>query len=436
MGVVSPIGNDVATFTANLKAGKHGFVLNEWFKEHAEEGTPPTRVSALVKNFTHELIEPYFEKKELRRTDIISQYAVYTAMKALQDCGTNFADIDPYKCGVYVASGIGGIETSHEQIMTYHNRGVKRVSVFTIPMMIGNMAPGLVAIKASQLIQKDNGELQLIGSAYSTQDSKAPKAGFKGNNYCPVSACSSSAHAIGEAFRAIKHGYLDAAIAGGTECCHLGFSYAAFGNMTALTFSSDPDRASIPFDKERSGFVLGDGAANLILEEYEHAKARGARIYGEVAGYGATCDAYHETSPNPDGSGGAKAMELALQEAGLKPSDVDYINAHGTSTPINDPTETLAIKSALGEHAYKIAVNSTKSMTGHLLGAAGGVESVAVLQQMNGGFIHPTVGYKVPDPECDLDYVTDGVRTADVRVALSNSLGFGGHNVTLCFTKV
>jgi 3-oxoacyl-[acyl-carrier-protein] synthase II len=414
MGVVSAIGNDVDTFTANLKAGKHGFSMSEWFAEHAEEGAPPERVSARVKDF-EPLAEEYFEKKELRRTDKISQYAVYTAMKAIEDCGgyAVFADLDPYKCGVFIASGIGGIETAREQILTYRDRGVKRVSVFTIPMMIGNMAPGLVAIKAKQ-----------------------KGAAFMGNNYCPVSACSSSAHSLGEAFRAIKHGYLDAAIAGGTECCHLGFSYAAFGNMTALTFSSDPDRASIPFDKERSGFVLGDGAASLILEEYEHAKARGARIYGEIAGYGATCDAFHETAPNPDGSGGAKAMELAVAEAGLQSADVDYINAHGTSTPINDPVETLAIKNAFGDHAGRLAVNSTKSMTGHLLGAAGGVEAVAVMQQMNGGFIHPTAGYKIPDPECDLDYVTEGIRTAQINVALSNSLGFGGHNVSLCFKKV
>ena len=404
LGVVSPIGNDIETFVANLKAGKHGFTLGKWFEQHSDE----ENVSARVKDFS---AEEYFEKKELRRTDILTQYAVYTSMKALEDSGgiESFKDLDPYRCGTYIASGIGGIETAREQIIAYENKGQKRVSVFTIPMMIGNMAPGLTAIKAPQ---------------------------FKGNNYCPVSACSSSAHSLGEAFRAIKHGYLDAAIAGGTECCHLGFAYAAFGNMTALTFSKDVDRASIPFDKERNGFVLGDGAGSLILEEYEHAKARGAKIYGEIAGYGATCDAFHETSPNPDGSGGAKAMELAVEESGLAKTDVNYVNAHGTSTPINDPTETLAIKSAFGDHASKLAVNSTKSMTGHLLGAAGAVEAIAVMLQMRDGIIHRTAGYKVPDEECDLDYVVEGTREKQINAAVSNSLGFGGHNVSLLFKKI
>ena len=405
LGVVSCIGNDISTFTANIKSGKHGFTLGKWFEEHSDE----EYVSARVKDFTSDTVAEWFEKKELRRTDRLAQYAVYTSMRALADSGSDFSDLDPYRCGVYIGSGIGGIETAREQILAYEAKGVKRVSVFTIPMMIGNMAAGLVAIKTKQ---------------------------FKGNNYSQVSACSSSAHSIGEAFRAIKHGYLDVAIAGGSECCHLGFAYAAFGNMTALTFSKDADRASIPFDKERSGFVLGDGSGSLILEEYEHAVARGAKIYAEVVGYGATCDAYHETSPNPDGSGGAKAMELALSEPGIKPDEVDYINAHGTSTPINDPTETLAIKNLFGQHAAKLAVNSTKSMTGHLLGAAGAVEAIAVCVQMKDGFIHPTAGYKIPDEECDLDYVVEGARSADIGVALSNSLGFGGHNVSLAFKKV
>ncbi|MCL2633289.1 MAG: beta-ketoacyl-ACP synthase II [Oscillospiraceae bacterium] len=401
LGVISPIGNDVKAFTENLKAGKHGFTLEKWYPEHSDE----VLVSARVKDFP---AEEYFEKKELRRTDIITQYAVYTSMKALEDSGSDFKDLDPYKCGVIIGSGIGGIETCEEQILVYKNKGSRRVSVFTIPMMIGNMAGGLVAIKT----------------------------GFMGSNYCPVSACSTSAHALGEAFRAIKHGYLDMALAGGTEGCHMGFAYSAFGNMTALNITDNLDRASIPFDKERNGFVLGSGAATLVLEEYEHAKARGAKIYAELAGYGSTCDAFHETSPNPDGSGGAKAMILAYEEAGLKPHEVDYVNAHGTSTPINDPTETNAIKTAFGEHAYKMAVNSTKSMTGHLLGAAGGVEAIAVAMQMEHGFIHQTAGYKVPDEECDLDYVVEGCRSSQINAAVSNSLGFGGHNVSLCFKKI
>ncbi|MCL2754964.1 MAG: beta-ketoacyl-ACP synthase II [Oscillospiraceae bacterium] len=413
LGVISPIGCEVDTFTANLKDGKHGFTVQEWYPEHTDTDIDCSalRVTARVKDFTEERVMRYFEKKELGRADTITQYAVYTSMEAIKDAGgiEVFSDFEPHRCGIYIASGIGGIETMHEQILAYNNRGAKRVSVFTIPMMIGNMAAGVVAIKAKH---------------------------FKGNNYCPVSACSSSAHSIGEAFRAIKHGYLDAAIAGGSESCHLGFSYGAFGKMTALTFSTDPDRASIPFDKERSGFVLGDGAASLILEEYEHAKARGAKIYGEIAGYGATCDAYHETAPNPDGSGGAMAMRLAMDEAGLTPDDIDYVNAHGTSTPINDPVETLAIKLALGERASAVAVNSTKSMTGHLLGAAGAVEAVAIMRQMCDGFIHRTAGYKIPDPACDLDYVIEGTRAAQIKTALSNSLGFGGHNVSLLFKKL
>jgi 3-oxoacyl-[acyl-carrier-protein] synthase II len=400
LGVVSPIGNEIDVFLESLKAGKHGFTLEKWYEQHSDD----VFVSARVKDFS---AEEYFDKKELRRTDKITQYAVYASMKALKDSGDDFKNLDPYRCGVIIGSGIGGIETAEEQIVNYRDKGNKRVSVFTIPMMIGNMAGGIVAIKT----------------------------GFKGSNYCPVSACSSSAHAIGEAFRLIKHGYLDIAVAGGTEGCHLGFAYAAFANMTALNITDNPDRASIPFDKERNGFVMGDGAGILVLEEYEHAKARGAKIYAEIAGYGSTGDAFHETSPNPDGSGGAMAMKLAYEEAGLKPEEVNYVNAHGTSTPINDPTETNAIKIAFGEHAYKMKVNSTKSMTGHLLGAAGGIEAIATSLQITHGFIHQTAGYKIPDPECDLDYVIKGMENIQITAAVSNSLGFGGHNVSLCIKK-
>ncbi|MDR2533084.1 MAG: beta-ketoacyl-ACP synthase II [Oscillospiraceae bacterium] len=405
LGVLSPIGNDIETFLQNLKAGRHGFTLEEWFPGQSEEKW----VSARVKGFTPAILEPYFEKKELRRTDKLTQYAVYAAKKALEDSGCDWREriSDPYRCGVITATGVGGIETTEEQLLAYHNKGHRRVSVFTIPMMIGNMAPGVIAIKT----------------------------GFRGSNYCPVSACSSSAHALGEAFRAIKHGYLDMAVTGGVEACTIGFAYAGFNNMTALTTSKDTERASIPFDKERNGFVLGEGAGMLVLEEYEQAKARGAKIYAEIAGYGSTCDAYHETSPNPDGSGGAKAMDLAVQEAGIKPEEVNYINAHGTSTPPNDRTETTAVKLTFGEHAYKLAINSTKSLTGHLLGAAGGVEAIATVLQIKHSFVHQTAGYKIPDPECDLDYVTGGMREAQINAAVSNSLGFGGHNVSLCFKK-
>ncbi len=398
LGILSPIGNTLDTFCENLRAGKHGFTLAEWFPGQSEE----KNVVARVKDFSP---APYIEKKESRRTDAVAQYAVYASKKALEDAGTDFADIDPYKRGVIIASGIGGIQTTEEQILNYHNKSNDRVSVFTIPMMIGNMAPGLVAIKT----------------------------GFKGANYTIVSACASSTHAIGEAFRMIKHGYLDCAIAGGSEACSIGFAMAGFNNMHAVTRSTDPDRASIPFDKERSGFVLGEGSGIVILEEYEHAVKRGAKIYAMLAGYGATCDAYHETSPAPGGEAGAKAIELAVAEAGVSPETINYCNAHGTSTNMNDKTETEALKKAFGDHAYKMAVNSTKSMTGHLLGAAGGLEAVAVALQMKNGFVHPTVGLKVDDEECDLDNCKGSSRDMKITGAISNSLGFGGHNATLCF---
>ena len=342
VGVVSPIGNTKEEFWNSLMEGKHGFTLEQWFPGQSEE----LNVKASVKDFS---AEGLFDKKELRRTDIITQYAVYAADKAIKDAGSDFKDLDPYRCGVIIGSGIGGMETTQEELFAYHNKGNKRVSVFTIPKMIGNMAAGTVAIRT----------------------------GFKGVNYCTVSACASGTHAIGEAFHAIKNGYMDVAIAGGTEKCSIGFAYAGFNNMHAITKSTDVDRASIPFDAERSGFVLGDGSGIVILEEYEHAKARGANIYAEIIGYGATCDAYHETSPDPEGKGGAKAMEFAVKESGRAPETFNYVNAHGTSTPMNDKTETAAVKLVFGEHAKDMVINSTKSMTGHLLGAAGGVEAVA-----------------------------------------------------------
>lgn len=350
----------------------------------------------------------YIEKKERRRIDIMTQYAVYAAKKALEDSGSDFKDLDPYRCGVIIGSGIGGLHTTNEQIPAYHNKGNGRVSVFTIPMMIGNMAAGTVAIKT----------------------------GFKGVNYCPVSACSSGAHAVGEAFRAIKYGNADVVLAGGSEACRLGFAFAGFNNMHAITKSTDVNRASIPFDKERSGFVLGDGSGVLVIEEYEHAKARGAKIYAELAGYGATCDAFHETSPDPSGEGGAKAMELSVKEAGVPFEQINYINAHGTSTPLNDRTETAAVKLAFGEQAKKLVMNSTKSLTGHLLGAAGGVESIAVCLQMKHGIVHATAGLRNDDPECDLDNCKGDNRKMEITGAVSNSLGFGGHNVSLCFLPV
>ena len=299
------------------------------------------------------------------------------------------------------------METTQEELLAYHNKGNKRVSVFTIPKMIGNMAAGTVAIRT----------------------------GFKGVNYCTVSACASGTHAIGEAFHAIKNGYMDVAIAGGTEKCSIGFAYAGFNNMHAITKSTDVDRASIPFDAERSGFVLGDGSGIVILEEYEHAKARGANIYAEVIGYGATCDAYHETSPDPEGKGGAKAMEFAVKESGRAPETFNYVNAHGTSTPMNDKTETAAVKLVFGEHAKDMVINSTKSMTGHLLGAAGGVEAIVCALAIKDSYIPATINYNTPDPACDLDIVPNKGREQEVKVAMSNSLGFGGHNATIVMKK-
>ncbi len=402
LGAVTPCGNTVDELWNNLMAGNHGFELGSWFGEQDPEHQG---IIAKVKNFD---ASEYFDKKEIRRNDVIVQYAVYAAMNALKDAGTDFKDLDPFRVGTVIGSGIGGICTTEEELLSYHNKGNKKVSVFTITKMIGNMASGIVAIRT----------------------------GFKGSNFCVTTACASGTQAIGEAFRSIKHGYLDAAVAGGTEHSDIGFCYAAFNNMHAVTRSTDVDRASIPFDAERSGFVLGDGCGILVLEEYEHAKARGAKIYAEICGYGSTCDAHHETSPDPDGLGGAKAMQFAYEEAGMKPEDINYINAHGTSTHMNDVTETKAIKAAFGDHAKNIAVNSTKSMTGHLLGAAGGVEAVVTALSIKNNKVHMTRGYKVADPECDLDYVTEGAREMKITGALSNSLGFGGHNGCICMKPV
>ncbi len=402
LGAVTPCGNSPEELWGNLLAGRHGFELAPWFAEQESDGL---NVVARVKNFDP---SEYFDKKEQRRSDVIVQYAVYCSMKALADAGTDFKDLDPFRVGTIIGSGIGGIHTTEEELLTYHNKGNKKVSVFTITKMIGNMAAGEVAIRM----------------------------GFKGSNMCVTTACASGTQSIGEAFRAIKHGYLDAAITGGTEHSDIGFCFASFNNMHAITRSTDVNRASIPFDAERGGFVLGEGCGILVLEEYEHAKARGAKIYAEICGYGSTCDAYHETSPDPEGTGGAKAMELAYKEAGMSPEEINYINAHGTGTKMNDSTETLAVKKAFGEHAKNIAINSTKSMTGHLLGAAGGVEAVVTALSVKNGKIHRTLGYSVPDPECDLDYVTEGTRELKITGALSNSLGFGGHNGCICMRPI
>lgn len=401
MGIVSPLGNTVEEFWNNIKANKLGFsYINDITSENFD-----VKIAATVNDFSP---EKRLDKKEAKRMDRFTQFAVTAALEAIDDAGTKFEDIDPFRAGVIAGVGIGGLNLTNQEHSKYLEKGPDRISVFFIPMMIGNMAAGTISMKT----------------------------GFKGANFCTTTACASSTHAIGEAFRKIKDGYLDVCIAGGTEACVSEFALGGFNNMKALTRSDDLTRCSIPFDKERNGFVLGEGSGMLVLEELEHAKARGAKIYAEIAGYGATGDAYHMTSPSPTGEAAAAGMRLAYEEAGLKPEDIDYINAHGTSTGLNDKYETTAIKLALGEEAArKVAINSTKSMTGHLLGAAGSVEAIVTALSCHEDFIHATVGYKVPDPECDLDYCVEGNRNTTVNAALTNSLGFGGHNATLCLKK-
>ena len=400
IGAVTPVGKDAPSTWESICAGRHGITKIDRF-DTEDLGVS---VAALVKDFDPSSI---LDRKEQRRTDPYCQFALYAATEALRDCGSDLKDLDPYRVGVIIGSGIGGIQTFEENHQKFLEKGPGRVSVFFIPMMISNMAAGNISIRT----------------------------GFKGANFAPVTACASSAHAVGEAFRLIKNGYLDACVAGGAEATVTKFAMAGFNNMGALSRSTDPDRVSIPFDKERDGFVMGEGAGVLILEELEHARARGAKIYAEVAGYGATGDAHHITSPAPDGEAAAKAMELAYTEAGLTPADIDYINAHGTSTPVNERYETIAIKKALGDAAKTVAVSSTKSMTGHMLGAAGAVEAMLTALALRDGILPPTVGYKVPDEECDLDVVPNTARKQDIRAALSNSLGFGGHNAALCLKK-
>lgn len=401
LGTVNSLGRNKDEFWKNISEGKLGFSYIDSF----DTEKLGVKIVSQVKDFEP---DECIDKKEARRTDRFTQLAVTAAMEALRDCGSDLKDLDPFRVAVLVGCGIGGINCTLEEHNKYLEKGPGKISVFYVPMMIGNMAAGTISMKT----------------------------GFKGDNFATVTACASSTHAIGEAFRKIKDGYADACICGGTESCVDEFTLGGFNNMKALSRADELDRASIPFDKERHGFVLGEGSGMLVLEEYEHAKARGAHIYAEIAGYGATCDAYHITSPAPDGKAAARAMINAYTEAGLTPDDVDYINAHGTSTGLNDKYETTAIKEAFGEAASKLKINSTKSMIGHLLGAAGAVEAVATALQMENGLVHKTAGYKVPDEECDLDYCTEGNINMKIRAAMSNSLGFGGHNATICFKSI
>ncbi len=403
LGALTPLGKNVNEYFENLVQGKNGIRLIDRF----DTSNLKTKIAGLVP----EDFDPSdrLERKEagvmLSKMDRFLIYSLYATVEAIEDSGF-LGKADPTKVGVIIASGIGGIETLVREALMYDKKG--RVSPYLVPMMIPDMASGLVSIKY----------------------------GFKGPNFTTISACSSAANAIGEAFRLIQHGDADIIIAGGAEAPVIPVAIAGFNAARALSTRNDePDRASRPFDRDRDGFVMAEGAGILVLEELEHALKRGAKIYAEIVGYGLSEDAYHITAPLEDGSGAALAMERALKDGGIRPEDVDYINAHGTSTQLNDVMETRAIKKVFGDYAYKIPISSTKSMIGHLLGAAGGAESVATVKTIETGIIHPTRNLENPDPECDLDYVPGKARKKDVRVALSNSFGFGGHNVTLVYKK-
>ncbi len=401
LGCITPVGNDVITFWGSLIAGKHGF--GEITRFDAAALNMKVKIAAEVKNFNPEL---YIDKNEIKRTDLYAQYAIAAASQAVEDSGIA-GRIKEDRFGVYIGSGIGGITTFIAECEKLQTRGPSRISPLFVPMMISNMASALVAIKY----------------------------GAKGPNLPVVSACATGTHAIGEAFRAIKYGYADAIIAGGAEAAINPLAIAGFTNSMALSLSADPDACSIPFDKRRDGFVMGEGAGIIVLEEVEHARARGAKIYCEISGYGNSCDAYHITAPDALASGSSRMIENAIRESGITPDEKLYINTHGTSTPLNDKTETYAIKKALGEIAYKIPVSSTKSMTGHMLGAAGGAEAIAAILSIVNGIVPPTVGYREPDPDCDLDYVPNTARKCSLDKALSLSLGFGGHNAGILFNK-
>ena len=401
MGAVTPIGNSVDAFWESLKAGKNGVTEITRF-DASETGVT---LAAELKDFDATV---YMPKKETKRTDLFSQYGIAAAVQAMENSGLDTEKIDVDRFGVIVSSGIGGMNTIQEQVIKMHDRGPQRVAPFFVPMVIGNMAAGNIAIRVAA----------------------------KGLCTSIVTACASGTNSIGEAFRSIKHGYSDVILAGGTEATICEIGIAGFGALTALSKSTDPERGSIPFDKERNGFVMGEGAGVLVLEELQHALDRGAKIYGEVVGYGSTCDAGHMTSPSVDGSGAGKAMIQAMKEAGIEPKDVDYINAHGTSTPANDSAETTAIKYAMGEEAHNVPISSTKSMIGHLLGAAGAVEGIACVKALENDFLPPTIGFKEADEACDLDYIPNvGRKVESAKYALSNSLGFGGHNAVVCFKK-
>ena len=401
IGAVTPIGNNCIDFWKSVKEGVCGIDEITAFDTTGRKVT----LAAEVKNFKPEEI---LDKRECRRMDRFTQFAVVSAREAFQDASLKQEEEDLSRIGVILSSGIGGLKTIEEEDKKGLNKGYDRVSPYFIPMVISNMAAGSVAI-----------DLGLQGMCTSV-----------------VTACASGTNAIGDGFRHIKHGYADVMLCGGTEASITPLGMGGFTSLQALNTTTDKTRASIPFDKERSGFVMGEGAGVLVLEEYEHAKKRGAKIYCEVVGYGANCDAHHMTAPLEDGSGAAACMKLALAEAGIQPEEVDYINAHGTSTPLNDKGETKAVKTVFGEHAHRLAISSTKSMTGHLLGASGAIEGIVTALSIKDGFIPATIHYQAADEECDLDVVPNQGREQKIKYAMSNSLGFGGHNATILFKQI
>ncbi|OZU90634.1 beta-ketoacyl-[acyl-carrier-protein] synthase II [Virgibacillus indicus] len=400
LGAVTPVGNDVKTMWASIMEGKSGID----FVTKVNKDDFPAKVAAEVKDFDP---TEYMEKKDARKMDPFTQYAVAAAKMAVEDAKLTIDESNANRVGVWIGSGIGGMKTWEEQHTKFLEKGPKRVSPFFVPMMIPDMAAGQVSIQL----------------------------GAKGINSCSVTACASGANSIGDAFKAVQRGDVDYIIAGGTEAPISNMAFAGFSSAKALSLNEDPQKASRPFDKNRDGFVIGEGSGILILETLESAVERGAHIYGEIVGYGATGDAYHITAPAENGEGAARAMQHALDDAGISANEVDYINAHGTSTALNDKFETIAIKTVFGDHARKLAISSTKSMTGHLLGAAGGVEAVISIKAIEDSVLPATINYETPDEDCDLDYVPNETRNQNVDVVVSNSLGFGGHNVALVFKK-
>ena len=400
MGAVTPIGNTAEAFWNSVKEGKNG--IGEITKFDTTDYK--VKIAAEVKGF---VAKERMDFKASKRMETFSQYAVAAAKEACEDAGFRIENEDPYRCGVIIGSGVGSLQQVEKACATIEQKGPGRVAPLLVPLMISNMAAGNVSIQL----------------------------GLKGKCTNVVTACATGTNCIGDALRAVQYGDADVMFAGGTESCICPTAVAGFTGLTALTTANDPARASIPFDKDRGGFVLGEGAGVVVLEELEHAKARGAKIYAELVGYGATGDAFHITSPAEEGSGAAKAMELAMEEAGIEPSDVQYINAHGTGTHHNDLFETYAIKKAFGDAAYELVINSTKSMIGHLLGAAGAVECIAAVKAIQEGFIHQTIGTTVTDEECDLNYAVGAPVEKEIRYAISNSLGFGGHNASLLIKK-